>query len=403
MKKILPAVLALLLTGCGMQQELTAPETTAAIESTAPETSTETTAQTTRKTTAATRKQTTATTAATTAETTTQTIPETALTETEPPETEAPEIPEEPAPEPEYGKVAMYSGIMVRDSGTPEARALELFSGGFKNGQRYAQTLNNYKAALGEEVNVWCMVIPTSAAYYTPEDLAGQYGSQLDNYNNIAEHLDGVRPVPVYDAIGAHTAEPLYSRTDYHWQPLAAYYAAEQFAISAEVPYATLDTYEPVTREGYVGAFYAVNRISELQNASESFTYYKPANLDSLTCTYYNTAFANPKEGRLFYEDNSIGASYTVFVGRDDCILQVDTGVENDRVLVIFKDSYGNALVPFLTQSFSSIYLCDFRYFDLNAQAFLRQVGATDLLFAMSTVAATTSGKIGQVEYNLVK
>lgn len=408
MKKILPAVLAVLLTGCGIQQELpSAPETTAATESTAPETTTETTAQTTHKTTAATTKQTTVTTAAATAETTTettaQTIPETEPLETELPETEAPEIPEEPAPEPEYGRVSMYSGVMVRDSGTPEARALELFSGGFKNGQRFAQALNDYKAALGEAVNVWCMVIPTSAAYYTPEELAGEYGSQLDNYNNIAEHLDGVNPVPVYDAIGAHTAEPLYSRTDYHWQPLAAYYAAEQFALSAEVPYAALDTYEAVTREGYVGAFYAVNRISELQNAPESFTYYKPADLDSLTCTYYNTAFANPKEGRLFYEDNSIGASYTVFVGRDDCILQVDTGVENDRVLVIFKDSYGNALVPFLTQSFSTIYLCDFRYFDLNAQAFLRQVGATDLLFAMSTVAATTSGKIGQVEYHLVK
>lgn len=400
MKQILSLLLASALTisvtGCAGNTETppvpetteTAAQTTA---STATQTETHTTTQTTttRTTTNQTTTQTTTTeTTSTTAETTAETMPP-----TEPPMTEAPQ----------YGNTAMYGGVMVTDSGTPQARALELFSGSFKNGVRYAEALNQCKASFGEGVQVWTMVIPTSAAYYLPEEYAAQYGSQLDNTNNIAEHLSGVTLVPVYEAIGAHTEEYLYSRTDYHWQPLAAYYAAEQFAASAGVPFAALDTYQPVTREGYVGAFYAVNGISELKNAPDAFTYYKPANLDSLTCTYYDTTFSNPKQKRLFFEDNSLAASYTVYVGRDDCILQVDTGIESDRVLVIFKDSYGNALVPFLTESFSTIYLCDFRYFDVNAQSFIQQVGATDVLFAMSAVACTTSVKISQLEENVAK
>ncbi|MBR4100957.1 MAG: hypothetical protein IKK51_03640 [Oscillospiraceae bacterium] len=318
-------------------------------------------------------------------------------------------IPEQPQTdvqtntEPVLGTVKIVNGVMVVDSGTSQARALEIFSGSFKTGTRYAQALNRYKAALGENVNVYCMVVPTSAAYYMPDSHASKYGSQLNNYNNIAASLDGVIGVPVYSAIEAHTSEYLYSRTDYHWQPLAAYYAGEQFAMTAGVPYATLDTYTPVVREGYVGAFYAVNKVRELANAPDTFTYYKPANLDRISCTYYNTSFGNARKGKLFFENNSIGASYTVFVGTDNCILQVDTDVDNGRVLVIFKDSYGNALVPFLTQSFSKIYLCDFRYFDRNAIAFAQQVGATDMLFAMSTVACTTSSKVGLVEKNLVK
>lgn len=299
------------------------------------------------------------------------------------------------------GSVTMLNNIMVVDSGTEYARALEIFSGSFSTGERYAQALNAYKAALGETVNVFCMVIPTSAAFYMPDEQAAQYGSQLDNYNHIAENLNGVIAVPVYSVLEAHSGEYLYSRTDYHWQPLAAYYAAEQFALSAGVDYAALETYTSVTREGYVGAFYAVNHVETLQNAPDTFTYYKPQNLDSLTCTYYDTDFTNPRQSTLFFENNSISASYTVFVGRDDCILQVDTDVDNDRVLVIFKDSYGNALVPFLTQSFSQIYLCDFRYFACDAAGFMREVGATDLLFAMSTVACTTSGKVEMVEENL--
>ncbi len=400
MKQILSLLLASALTisvtGCAGNTETppvpetteTAAQTTA---STATQTETHTTTQTTttRTTTNQTTTQTTTTeTTSTTTETTAETMPP-----TEPPMTEAPQ----------YGNTAMYGGVMVTDSGTLQARALELFSGSFKNGVRYAEALNQCKASFGEGVQVWTMVIPTSAAYYLPEEYASQYGSQLDNTNNIAEHLSGVTLVPVYEAIGAHTEEYLYSRTDYHWQPLAAYYAAEQFAASAGVPFAALDTYQPVTREGYVGAFYAVNGISELKNAPDAFTYYKPANLDSLTCTYYDTTFSNPKQKRLFFEDNSLAASYTVYVGRDDCILQVDTGIESDRVLVIFKDSYGNALLPFLTESFSTIYLCDFRYFDVNAQSFIQQVGATDVLFAMSAVACTTSVKISQLEENVAK
>lgn len=352
----------------------------------------------------------------TTAKPMTTPVPAVTGTQTEPISTQSPTnthtglpIPEQPQTdvqtntEPVLGTVKIVNGVMVVDSGTSQARALEIFSGSFKTGTRYAQALNRYKAALGENVNVYCMVVPTSAAYYMPDSHASKYGSQLNNYNNIAASLDGVIGVPVYSAIEAHTSEYLYSRTDYHWQPLAAYYAGEQFAMTAGVPYATLDTYTPVVREGYVGAFYAVNKVRELANAPDTFTYYKPSNLDRISCTYYNTSFGNARKGKLFFENNSIGASYTVFVGTDNCILQVDTDVDNGRVLVIFKDSYGNALVPFLTQSFSKIYLCDFRYFDRNAISFAQQVGATDMLFAMSTVACTTSSKVGLVERNLVK
>ncbi len=385
MKRAIAGIAALMImlsaAGCG---RASAPEESAATETTTGSTVEETTEPETEPLTETTEEITETTTTETT--TATATIPD------------APQTDTETRTETIAGSVKMVNNIMVVDSGTPQVRALEVFSGSFKNGERYAQALNSCKAALGEQVNVFCMVIPTSAAYYMPSEEAAKYGSQLDNYNHIAEHLDGVIGVPVYSAIGAHTDEYLYSRTDYHWQPLAAYYAGEQFAVAAGVPYVALDTYTPVVREGYVGAFYAVNGVDELKDAPDTFTYYKPANLDRITCTYYNTAFANPKTSRLFFEDNSIAASYTVFVGRDDCILQTDTDVDNDRVLVIFKDSYGNALVPFLTQSFEQIYLCDFRYFDLNAVSFIQQVGATDVLFAMSSVASTTSVKIKDVE-----
>ncbi|MBR2085902.1 MAG: hypothetical protein IJ906_01985 [Oscillospiraceae bacterium] len=298
---------------------------------------------------------------------------------------------------PVKGETKLTNGIIVADYGTDHPRAIEQFTNNNKVSTRYAQTLEQFKASLSENVNVWCMVVPTSQAFYTPEDYQSPNSDQLAEYRNVTDHLDSVTGIPIFEALESHKDESIYSRTDYHWQPLAAYYAGEQFAAFAGVPYAPLDTYDAVTREGYVGAFSKVNKVSVLEDYPEEFTYYKPANLDQVECTYYNTAFSNAHSGSLFHEDNSINASYTVFVDTDECILETDTNVDNSRVLVIFKDRYGNALVPFLTQSFSKIYLCDFRYFDRNAIDFLDEVGATDVLFALSTVAVTTSGKVDQV------
>jgi len=77
----------------------------------------------------------------------------------------------------------------------------------------------------------------------------------------------------------------------------------------------------------------------------------------------------------------SAGSYYCSFIGSDDRISHIKTDVGNGRTLVVFKMSYGNALIPFLTSGFEDIYVCDMRYFDLNGVQFCKDVGATDLLF----------------------
>lgn len=67
------------------------------------------------------------------------------------------------------------------------------------------------------------------------------------------------------------------------------------------------------------------------------------------------------------------------------------------------KDSYGNALVPFLTHSFSKIYVCDFRYMDINAKDFMENVGATDVLFSISLSACYTPTHVEALEGDLTK
>lgn len=269
-----------------------------------------------------------------------------------------------------------------------DIRGLMLYGGSKTNGLEYAETLNAYKSALGDKVNVYSMVCPTAVSYYMPENHLDLTASEKDNIDNINSALNGVVPVNIYDSLLLHKNEAIYSRTDHHWQPLGAYYAAETFAKTADVPFAELSQYETVSLPGYVGTLYGYTKNAALINNPEDFIYYIPKT-ETLT-TRYSTKFTDPHEDSLLLNpDYMSNSNYYMVFGGDEQITHVSTDCKNGRTLVIFKDSYGNALLPVLTSSFENIYLCDIRYFDINAVSFVQQVEATDLLFAMNTFSAT--------------
>lgn len=94
-----------------------------------------------------------------------------------------------------------FKGIIF----TEDYRAVEPFGGSYENGQLFARYLNRYRHFLGDDINIYNMIIPTAAAYYMPEKYESQYGGkQLDKIDYVYEWLDGVTPVDIYDI----TAEP---------------------------------------------------------------------------------------------------------------------------------------------------------------------------------------------------
>ena len=282
-----------------------------------------------------------------------------------------------------------------------DVRAVMGYYGMFETGALYAKTINKYKEEM-PEVNVYNMTIPTSAAYYMPKNFKDTVADQKDNIDNIASELSGIINVDVYDAIGAHTDEYIYSRTDHHWQPLGAYYAGKVFADKAGVKYADLKTYEKCKINGFLGTMYGFsNYDSELEANPDTFIYYKPDN--EYTTKYYNTDFTYGEEGSLFFDFAEGVNCYSAIMGKDEEITEITTDVDNGRTLVIFKDSFGNALVPFLTHSFEKIYVCDFRYFDENAIEFCRAVGCTDLLFSISITSCSTETHITAINNNRVQ
>ena len=279
----------------------------------------------------------------------------------------------------------MTNGQVVTKLSDGHWWAISLYGGGA--GDTYAATLNRFREELDDSVRLYNMVVPTAGEYYLPDKYDAYSASHQESIDMISSKLsEGITEVPAAQALWAHTDEPIYTRTDHHWQPLGAYYAAQTMAEAAGVPFGDISAMNRVDIEGYVGTMYSfTGENPHLLEDPETFTYYKPTN--SYTTYYYNTEYGFDYEFPFFI-DMPVGSSYSTFMGGDKKIVRIKTDVGNGRKLLIFKDSYGNAEIPFYFGSFEDIYVCDMRYFDLNPIQFINEMGVTDVLFTMCTFSA---------------
>lgn len=259
------------------------------------------------------------------------------------------------------------------------------------NGVKYAEICNLYKRELGDKVNVYCMSIPTAIEYYCPDAAKSWTHPEYPVFNNMyAACSDSVLVVNLYNILGEHAAEPIFSRTDHHWAPRGAYYAAMKLCEVAGVPFKDLSHYDEHIIHRYVGTMASFSGESAVKSAPENFIYYTPKNCE-YTTTYIQYKTQNqqiigenpPHEGKFFqsYPDGSSGA-YCTFMGGDSKITQVRTGVKNGRRVIIFKDSFGNAIPGYLFFSFEEVHVIDFRYFDRNIKKYVQDNKITDVVFA---------------------
>ena len=303
------------------------------------------------------------------------------------------------------------NGIIISGSGE-NTRAIMLYGGSSPVTTAYAECANHYKELM-PDLNVYVCIIPTAVSYYCPDAAKPYTGSQLKQINNVMEHLSpDVIGIDIYTILGEHSEEPIYLRTDHHWAPLGAYYAASKIAEAAGVPFLSLEDYDMHVVHGYVGSMFMYSEDIRVSENPEDFVYYVPRNVN-FTTTYTNylldadwnvIAEDMPKQGQFFlhYPDGSNGA-YCTFMGGDAKITRVETDTENGRKLLILKDSFGNAIPGYLFGSFEEVHVIDSRYFTRNIQEYIREYGITDLLFANNAFHASTGSTVNSYERYLIQ
>lgn len=274
----------------------------------------------------------------------------------------------------------MVNGFIVVNG-----RGMEPFGGSSSGGAATAEVFNEFKRRVGDGVQVYAMPIPLASAFYAPEGYESSITSAVNCFGGLRDALVDVQYVDLLEALGGHTAEEIYARTDHHWHALGAYYASEALCAKAGVPFATLDGFTKQSFEGFLGSVYNTWGVSELRNYPETFIWYEPK--QEYTAHYYSHHYNFSFSGSLF----STSKSYVKFIYGDSYAVRVETGVQNGRKMLVIKDSFGNALAPFLIAGFEEVYVVDFRDFQCNVLEFIEENQITDVTFALSAFSVAGS------------
>ena len=274
--------------------------------------------------------------------------------------------------------------------------------------RRYAAAVTAIADTLGSGVRTYSMPVPNAAAFYTHEEYRTGAASQPDMFDLCRENLGaGVTYVDAYSVLARHTEEYLYFSTDHHWTQLGAYYAYTAFCGAAGLTPVEREDFETGQWEGFVGSMYTYAadypQARVLKENPDTVHYWKPS-VDYSCYFYSDTTLSDPYPiGVISAVGDNVTNKYLTFMGGDHPVTVVETGLDGPCILVI-KESYGNAMITWLTSHYSKIILIDPReYFsgnsDIDLAGFAQAQGVDQCLVVNYPMMLNSAGYIRHLEH----
>lgn len=264
-------------------------------------------------------------------------------------------------------------------------RAIQLFTGSSEAATKYAEMVSLYQATFNDSLEIFCLIAPTPTDFYLPDEYKKSSNYEFKIIELIRDSLDSVvHYVDAYNELKKHKSEYIYFNTDHHWTGRGAYYAYVAFCKSAGIePHAIRDFERKQVKKTFLGSLYGITLDARLRKNRDSVEYFKPT---IPTRTFrYNKDSSRYEMSRLFSNTHN----YANFIGGDHPMVRIESDV-NDQAILVIKDSFGNAVAPFLALHYGTVYVMDYRYFDMNVREFVRQKQVSAILFLHNTFAANS-------------
>lgn len=264
--------------------------------------------------------------------------------------------------------------------------AMEMYGISPNSLERYSQTINAF-STLVPNSQVYVMLVPTAIEFYGPEKFNTGNRSQEAGINLAYCALNStIKSVGVRSHLRMQTDEYIYFRTDHHWTARGAYYAYTAFAKSAGFTPSELSSYTMGRIDGFVGSMYRYTQAQVLKDNPdyvETFTPKTPAT----GVIFSDATMSQSKPLTIVANEVKSDNKYLAFIQGDNPLIKITTGNKNGKKIIIIKESYGNAIAPFMIDNYEEVYVTDPRRIEMNLASFVNANGIGDILFINYTFA----------------
>lgn len=241
-------------------------------------------------------------------------------------------------------------------------------------------------AAFEEEyrdIPMYMMLVPNAANIESgklPRFAVTEDQDQI--FQNIQKELGGaVNWVDVAAMLKKHKSEEIYYHTDHHWTTLGAYYAFQELASSMKLDASLVAEWKPyAVTSDFNGTLSATSGYEA--GYQEPIYIYAPEKLEDAPDVVVNYVDEKKKTATL-YDSSKLKEKdkYAMFLGGNYPMIDIRTTADTTDRLLLFKDSYANCMVPFLTSYYREIIIIDPRYYYGDITEVMEENKITSVLF----------------------
>lgn len=239
--------------------------------------------------------------------------------------------------------VYVYEGYAAATDAPWDEKSLELAA------HRFQHLIETYFGGSGYR---FCLSVVPDKAQFTrsPEGYVPADASET------ADWLAARLPVQAVDIASLLTLEDYY-RTDPHWRQETLLPVAQRLAEALDV---TLPEDREETLCALAGEFHGSywGKTAETL-AADTLSYLTDDVLEG--CTVYD--YETDSTGGVYDFAAAQTAPYDLFLGGSKSLLRIENPeAENERTLIVFRDSFGSSLIPLLAEGYGTVYAVDIRY-----------------------------------------
>lgn len=242
-----------------------------------------------------------------------------------------------------------------------------------------------YEMYLDESEQVIFSIVPDKG-YYLGKP-SGHLTMDYDvMFDTMRRNLPWARFVDITDCLSADC----YYRTDTHWRQENLFPVAQRLAQALEIsaPSSGLYSQETVT-DDFRGVYYGQAALPLEPDVLRVLSWPGWEN-----CTVYTQDTG--KTTRIYDMDKLASNDlYNIFLSGGAALQTVENpNAQNDRELIVFRDSFGSSLIPLLVSEYSTVTVIDTRYISPQLLGDYVNFQGKTVLMLYSTLVLNSSGTL---------